>query len=168
MLGLQPQDLVLAIYIVTNDDAWTFQSVSQVLGISPSQVHAAWKRLVAAKLADSEFKRVIKKNLLEFLCHGAKYCFPAQLEGQGVGMPTSHSHSRIRQLLVGGDGEIYIWPDAQGKSKGIVLLPVHKSALQLAKSNKNAYAILAAVDLLRTGKPREQEAAVSVIRDFFK
>ena len=57
MAHLQAQDLVLAIHVLTENKAWTFQSASEALGISPSQVHAAWKRLLNVKLADPDFKK---------------------------------------------------------------------------------------------------------------
>ncbi len=168
MAQLQPQDLVLAIHLLTEDSPWTFQSASESLGISASQVHAAWKRLLKSKLADPEFKKVIKRNLLEFLCYGAKYCFPATIKGVGKGVPTGHTHPKLRKLLLTGDSDQYVWPSTKGKVKGIEVDPLHKSAVNLSQCNAKAYEILAAFDSLRSGKSREQEIAISLLKDWIK
>ena len=100
MAALQTQDIVLAIYLLAEDAPWTFQSLSEVMGMSPSQVHLAWGRLTNSKLADGEFRRPIKSNMIEFLVHGVKYCFPPREHGTSVGMITGHAHPIMKNHLI--------------------------------------------------------------------
>ena len=168
MSQLQAQDLVLAIHLLIEDRPWTFQSASDSLGISASQTHAAWKRLVHAKLADAEFKKVIRRNLLEFICCGAKYCFPPTMKGIGSGMPTAHTHPKLKKLLLSGEADRYVWPTSVGKAKGTTIEPLHKAAIHLAQNSEKAYEVLAAFDALRSGKTRDQEVAISILKELLK
>ena len=168
MSQLQSQDLVLAIYLLMEDRPWTFQSASESLGISASQTHAAWKRLVHAKLADAEFKKVIRRNLLEFICCGAKYCFPPTIKGGGYGIPTAHTHPKLRKLLLSAESDRYVWPTSVGKVKGTTIEPLHRSAIHLSQNSAKAYEVLAAFDALRSGKTRDQEVAISILKELFK
>ena len=165
MSSLQSQDIVLAIYLSTNDEPWTFQSVGKTLGISQSQVHLAWRRLVDSKLADSKFRRPIKRNLLEFLCHGAKYSFPVKRNENASGMVTGYTHPILNKLIKGTTDVKYVWNNTQARSKGVCIDPIHKSAPSLAKENERAYEILATLDAIRLGNAREQEVAMKLMKE---
>jgi len=63
------------------------------LSISSSEVHAALKRLVLARLvsSDAEGNRPLIEAVQEFLVHGVKYAFPAKRGEVTRGVPTSYA-----------------------------------------------------------------------------
>lgn len=169
MAALQSQDIILAIYLLAEDSPWTFQSLSDIMGISTSQVHLAWGRLTNSKLADSKFRRPIKRNLLEFLEHGVKYSFPPRERGIGAGMATGHVHPAMKSHLVSpGEVDRFVWTNSTGRTKGVCVDPIHKSAVNVSQANSNAYAILAVLDSIRLGKAREQAAATAALKELVK
>ncbi len=88
------------------------------LGMSASEVHAAVKRALVAKLATAQEPRRIwvqSQNLLEFLVHGAKYAFPAARGPVTRGYPTSYAAPALRQRLVGNEGLPPVWPDPEAQ-----------------------------------------------------
>ena len=68
---LKPQDvLVLLKLAIRNDDVWSYPRIAAELGMSASEVHAAVKRAVLAKLAVAHQPKgfaIHPQNLLEFL-----------------------------------------------------------------------------------------------------
>jgi hypothetical protein len=168
MANLQSQDIVLAVYLIADNEPWTFAQVSEVMGISSSQVHLAWGRLVNSDLADREYKRPLRKNLLEFLCHGVKYSFPATQRGIGKGMVTGLSHPIVKRKLRASTDIQYVWESPKGKEKGVIVDPIHKSAVNVAQASTLAYQIFATLDSIRLGKARERQIATDIMKDLLK
>jgi len=95
---LKPQDVVVLLKLVAlGDRGWTFQSLAVELSISQSEVHAAVRRSVAARLmteATSASGRPVRAALLEFLVHGVKYAFPPERGELTRGVPTGYAAPR--------------------------------------------------------------------------
>ena len=71
-MHLKSQDILLLLKLVSiKNNEWSFNKIALELGMSPSEVHAASKRAVKAKLAIKQEGQVrpIIRNLLEFLIH---------------------------------------------------------------------------------------------------
>jgi hypothetical protein len=168
MASLQPQDIVVAVYLAAEDEAWTFQHLSKVMGISPSQVHLAWGRLQNSELVDPEFKRPFRKNLLEFLCHGVKYCFPVVQRGIGSGIVTGLSHPRLKKAIKASTDIKYVWEVPNVKATGVIVEPIHKSVVNVARASAKSYEIFAVLDSIRLGKARERETATDIMREIMR
>ena len=93
-MSLKPQDVVVAMKLCSYPGPRPAISVVAAdLGLSPSEVHAAIKRLQQSRLLHGpEMQdRPNVSNLEEFLLHGLKYAFPAEHGEVTRGVPTSYA-----------------------------------------------------------------------------
>ncbi len=146
-----------------SSEHWTYESLGKAVSLSASQVHISISRLISCHLLDSELKRPIKRNLVEFLTHGIRYVFPLIPGGVGVGMPTAHSSPLLASRIKHHQDFEYVWPSKAGKQKGVAVTPLHKGVPEAAKQDNEFYDLLAVVDALRMDRPRELEIAVKLI-----
>lgn len=131
------------------------------LGLSPSEVHAAIKRLHQARLLHGPEMRD-KPNyaaLEEFLLHGLKYVFPAEHGPVTRGVPTSYAAHPLKDEIVLGDELPPVWPWRDGQTRGIALEPLYKTAPRAALRDSVLYELLALVDAVRDGRARERNIA---------
>jgi hypothetical protein len=171
---LRPQDVIVILKLVANSDQanWTYAELSKKLFRSTSHVFRSVARAEAARLLSvpsfaigriegvSPFARPNLGNLTEFLVHGLKYCFPAERGGITRGVPTAHAAPPLDQQMVQSSELPPVWPFAEGRVRGIKLLPLHKNALQAALRDPKLYELLALVDAIRDGRAREVEIGV--------
>ncbi len=166
---LKPQDvLVLLKLALQGDVAWSYPQVAAALGMSASEVHAAVKRAVAAKLAIAQEPRRIgvhSQNLLEFLVHGAKYAFPAARGPVTRGYPTSYAAPALRQRLVGNEGLPPVWPDPEGPIRGESFSPLYASqaVVRAILADPQMYEVTALVDAIRGGTARGRKVATDLL-----
>ncbi len=77
-MNLKPQDILFLLKLVSvGKESWSFNKIAVELGMSPSEIHAASKRAIAARLAIKENNNIWPniRNLEEFLLHGLQYTF---------------------------------------------------------------------------------------------
>lgn len=162
IMHLKSQDVLLLLKLVSikNKD-WSFNKIAIELGMSPSEVHAASKRAVNAKLAIKQEGQVrpIIRNLLEFLIHGIQYVFVPERSGLIRGMPTAHAAEPMISHFTPNNEPPPVWPDPEGKVRGESFSPLYQSAPYAAKHDFDLYQLLALVDAVRGGKARERETA---------
>ncbi len=80
MGGLKPQDVVLALELVLRGSKpWTQPGLAKALYISASEINHGLRRLASSHLYNVDERRVVRASLREFLIHGLRYAFPAQL-----------------------------------------------------------------------------------------
>jgi hypothetical protein len=100
---MQSQDIVILLKLVSleaqtrqgcldgsaNSDPFALRSLESTLGISKTEISASLRRSVAATLAikSNDRPKVNRRNLTEFLKHGLKYAFPANLVHRSVASP---------------------------------------------------------------------------------
>jgi hypothetical protein len=161
---LKSQDIfILLKLVVMKSKPWSYPILSVELGISPSQIHAAVKRMLAAKLAIRQNDKIVPhfSNLEEFLIHGLKYVFWAEQGEMTRGMPTAYAAPPLSESLVSSAMEPPpVWPDPDGEVRGIAFRPLHKSAPQAARADKELYQLLTLVDAIRSGRARERKMAI--------
>jgi hypothetical protein len=166
---LKPQDLLVLLKLATRREVgWTYPSLAAALGLSASEVHAAVKRALLARLAVERKPGEIdvqSQNLLEFLVHGAKYAFPAARGPVTRGHPTGRAAPVLRERIVGGDDLPPVWPDPSGPTRGESLSPLYGSAaaLKAVVADPELYAAVALVDAIRGGSARERKVASDLL-----
>ena len=174
MQTLRPQDVIVILKLVANSNQtnWTYSALSKELSMSASQVFRSVARAEAARLLSipslpvgrvegvSLFARPNLDNLTEFLVHGVKYCFPVERGGITRGVPTAHAAPPLNRHIVQSSELPPVWPFAEGRVRGIKLLPLHKNAPQAALRDPKLYELLALVDAIRDGRAREVEIGV--------
>ena len=159
---LKPQDILLLLKLVARGNKpWSFNKLAVELGMSPSEVHAAAKRALAAGLAlkDGGIIRPNIRNLEEFLCHGVQYVFVPDRGGLDRGMPTAHASAPMDTRFVADNDPPPVWPDPHGQVRGESFSPLYKSAPVAAKNDPELYQLLALVDAIRGGRARERDIA---------
>lgn len=169
-MNLKPQDVLFLLKLVVKDEEpWTFNELAIELGMSPSEVHGAASRTVAARLAIKDEKRVRPniRNLLEYLIHGIQYSFIPDRGGMNRGVPTAYAAAPLIDRFVSDSEPPPVWPDPNGKIRGESFSPLYKSVPVAAKKDSKLYELLALVDAIRGGKAREREMAKKEIKKRF-
>lgn len=135
--------------------------IASDLKMSPSEVHAAIKRLRQARLLHGPDlgDKPNRSALEEFLLHGVKYAFPAEHGPVTRGVPTSFAAPPLNKEIAPGDELLPVWPWREGETRGIGLEPLYKTAPAAALRDPVLYHLLALVDAIRDGRARERKAA---------
>ncbi len=157
---MKPQDiLVLLKLLITRGRNVPYSKFAKDIFISTSELHASIKRLVKSGLLSPDSHEVIVFAMKEFLFHGIKYVFPADIGAITRGVPTSVGVPPLKDELISIDSEIPVWPDSNGTHRGVSFEPLYKSVPAAAKNDENLYRLLALVDSLRSGRARERKLA---------
>ncbi|MBT3048398.1 MAG: hypothetical protein KME53_15700 [Candidatus Thiodiazotropha sp. (ex Clathrolucina costata)] len=160
---LKPQDILVLLKLVAQGDrAWSYNRLAVVLGMSPSEVHGAIKRAIAANLAVVLHQHIQPnlRNLEEFLIHGIRYAFPPDRGEVTRGMPTAHAAPPLSEKIVPDQEPPPVWPDPEGTVRGMLFSPLYRSAAEASRNDPALYELLALVDGIRGGKARERNIAV--------
>jgi len=131
------------------------------LGLSPSEVHGAMKRLQIARLLHGP-EMGNKPNisaLEEFLLHGFKYVFPAELGQPTRGLPTSYAAPPLNAEIQAADELPPVWPWHEGHVRGVSFQPLYKTVPVACSKDPLLYEYLALLDALRSGRARERNIA---------
>ncbi len=164
---LKPQDVLFLLKLVAiGHDDWSYNRLAVELGMSPSEVHAAARRALAAQLAVrlGERPQPQRRNLLEFLLHGIRYVFVPERGEPTRGMPTLHAAPPVSEWLVSADELPPVWPAPEGELRGIAFSPLYKSAPHAARRDERLYELLVLVDAIRGGQARERKLAGEALK----
>ena len=165
-MNLKPQDILFLLKLIAfGKNPWSFNKLALELGMSPSEVHAAAKRALAARLAVKEGDSIYPniRNLGEFLEHGIQYVFVPERGELNRGMPTAYAAAPLDDIF--GSYEFPpVWPDPEGEVRGESFSPLYKSVPKAARNDPILYMLLALVDAIRGGRAREREIAKKELR----
>ncbi len=169
-MTLKPQDILVALkLVVIGSTPWSYSWLATELGMSAAEVHAAVKRLLAARLVVKQEKILLpnRKNLEEFLVFGLRHVFVAEWGEVTSGIPTLHGAPPLRDKIATSSSAIPVWPDPDGETEGISFSPLYKSAPQAAKTDPALYELLVLVDGLRAGGSHEKALAAAELHHRF-
>lgn len=137
-------------------------------GISKSQISLSLKRCIEVGLAIKDRKlgvpRANAKALYEFIVYGLRYVFPAKPGRITRGIATAFAAPVLHEKLMSAGEFQPVWPDARGNTKGMEVEPLFKSATYAVKKDPEMYALLALVDAIRIGLPRERNLAAEMLK----
>jgi len=130
--------------------------------MSPSEVHAAVKRSLAAGLAIRANDGIEPNisSLREFLIHGLKYVFIPDRGGLTRGVPTRYAAPPLDKVLSQSGEPPPVWPDPDGKVRGESFSPLYKSVPKAVRLDYHLYELTVLVDAIRGGRAREIELAL--------
>lgn len=153
------QDVVVALKLLQCPQWPGFGRLSEALGMSLSQVHRSVTRLSESRLFIESEKTVVRANLARFVIHGLPFAFPARLGEVTRGVPTAWGcpelkETRLSALLA--EELVPVWPEVEGTVKGRAIEPLHGGVPKAAQTDKELYALLALIDVLRVGRARER------------
>ena len=161
---LKGEDIVVLLKLVDVAPGWTVRTLADETTIPRTVAHRAIKRLGAAGLFSEQLRRVNISQSEEFLIHGLRYVFPGRLEGPTVGVPTAWAAEPLASQIVSPRNELPpIWPDALGEFRGLALAPLHGSAVEASRRDRQLGERLALVDALRIGGPRVKTTAAELL-----
>ena len=170
--ALKPQDVFVACQIaLLGEEPFTHANLAERLHLSTSTVFDALGRLRQAKLTVSaayQPAKVVGSRLFEFLVHAVPTIyFPKKIEVVR-GIPTSVFSPLFRDRFTNDLNVVLVWPYSKGKEQGEGLLPIYPTVPIACSQNQELYQLMATIDVLRVGKVREREAAVSYLEDLFE
>jgi DNA-binding Lrp family transcriptional regulator len=161
-MQLQPTDIAIACFLGRMPGA-TYASIAGGLGVSVSTAHKGADRLIHSGLVQEFGRRVNRRALLEFIEHGVRFAFPAEIgEKRRRGVPTAHAGPDLAGQIVA--DEAFVWPDASSDVVGKTIEPLYDKAPTLRDRCPDVYAMLANVDAVRIGRSRERLLAMQALR----
>lgn len=151
---------------------FSVRNLAEYTGISKSQISLSLNRMTAVGLVKSDRKlhvpKVNTQALLEFIFFGLRYVFPAP-KGEIVrGIATSIAAPVLKGKLMSSGDIPPVWPDPKGNTKGIRIEPLHPNIIQAVRLDSRLYAMLALVDAIRIGNPRERNLAHEMLELIFR
>jgi len=161
-MNLKPQDVLFLLKLVAlGKRSWSFNKLAVELAMSPSEVHAAAKRALAARLAVKNDDNIYPNisNLADFLIHGIQYVFVPERGALNRGMLTGYAAEPMKSYFVADNEPPPVWSDPEGSTRGETFSPLYKSAPAAAKIDAKLYELLVLVDAIRGGRAREKEIA---------
>lgn len=164
---LKPQDVLVVLKLVAmGQKPWSYAWLAVQLGVSPSQLHSAVKRALAAQLAVRKGDDIVPniRNLEEFLVHGLKYVFVPERGELTRGIPTGHAAPPLNKHFASSTEPPPVWPEAQGEVRGMAFSPLYSLVPRAARSDPQLYELLVLVDAIRGGRARERELAIKELR----
>ena len=136
---LRPQDLAVALQLAYQPEE-RYERLAYVLGLSLSATHRAVQRLRQAGLLLPDGRKVNRRALLEFLCHGARYAFPAVRGPEVRGVPTAWSVPELMpQLSSSSSSASVVWPDPHGKVRRESITPRYDGAAVTVQGDERLY-----------------------------
>jgi hypothetical protein len=148
---------------------YSVRSLADSTGISKSQVNLALQRCFNVGLAkrdrNLDVPRTNTKALTEFIVYGLRYVFPAKLGSVTRGIATSLGAPILKDKLMSTGEFIPVWTDARGNTKGQAVEPLFKSVTHAVRRDPELYALLALVDAIRIGQPRERNVAINMLQE---
>lgn len=165
LIGLKPQDILVMMKLLS-EPGLSQMDLARKLQLSQAEVSHGLKRLKGSHLLNTE-GRVIKEAAIELLVHAVKYFYPAQLGAPSLGIPTAHANPDFKYVK-NNVGESYVWPFAEGKAKGISLIPIYPSLPYACSEDKILYRMASLVEMIRAGRARERKIAENELHKLIK
>lgn len=156
-------DIVVLLKLLLDRRKSPYAQLSQELGISASEIHAAVQRGIEAGLIDPVSRVPLRKPLEEYLLYGVRYAFPAKPGPIVRGIPTAYAARPLSDKISSNDLPP-VWPDPEGTIRGVAVEPLYRSVTKSAKTDLPLYELLTLVDALRIGRARERNLAEEEIK----
>lgn len=151
---LRPVDVIVGLRL--SDDvrgsvsSWTYPQLASELGMSPSVVHGALRRLREGRIWLAGDRVIDRPRLTLFLVHGLPVMAPAALGEETRGVLAAWAAEPLSSEFNVEDVPP-VWPDPRGKARGRALQPLHRGAIEAARHSPALARRLALVDTLRLG-----------------
>ena len=154
------------------DKQFSVRALAFATGISKTQISLSLQRMeqVGLQKLDRKLKlpKTNSKALLEFLAYGIRYVFPAKKRELARGIATSIAAPVLKNKLMSAGELVPVWPNAEGKTKGLSIEPLHPNVDKAIRADPRMYAFLALTDAIRLGNPRERNLAIDMLAKLFK
>lgn len=157
---------------MTASDPYSVRALEESTGISKSEVSGGLRRCQEVGLLKSGRQtgqpQVNTRGLFEFLAYGVRYVFPARPGALVRGLPTAYAAPVLADRLMSAGEHPYVWEDAEGNQLGQAIAPLFRSVPMAARRDPELYALLALVDAIRLGQPREAGVARTLLEQHLR
>ena len=157
------------LHVEMRASAYTARALELQTGISKTQINLSLKHCIEIGLARTDRKlgvpRANTKALYEFIVYGLKYVLPARAGELTRGITTGFAAPVLHKTLTSAGEHVPVWPYARGNTMGMKVEPLFKTAADAARKDPEMYALLALVDAIRLGQPRERNLAAELLQD---
>lgn len=148
---------------------YTARALEQQTGISKTQINLSLKHCMEIGLARFDRRtgapRANTHALFEFIVYGLKYVFPARPKELTRGIATGFAAPVLDKSLISAGEHVPVWSYAHGNTMGMRVEPLFKSSVDAARRDPQMYSLLALVDAIRLGQPRERNLAAQLLRE---
>ncbi|AYH41922.1 hypothetical protein [Azoarcus sp. DN11] len=155
-----------------DSDRYSVRSLSVLTGISKSEISNALNRCYQSGLAkisrDDAVPTVNTRALRDFIIYGIRYVFPAKMQEMTRGIATGLMAPVFGGELRSAGQQIPVWPDPRGNTSGLAVEPLFKTVTMAVRKDRNLYILLALVDSIRLGLPRERNLAIKKLEDVLR
>ena len=152
--------------------SYSVREIANETGISKTQVSLSLQRILDIGLARRNRKtgslHVNTQAFLNFILHAVRYVFPVKPGEITRGIATAFAAPVLENILYSAGDLPMVWPDARGKSKGQAITPLFKSATYAIRHDKDLYAMLALIDAIRIGLPRESKLSGKILYKYME
>ena len=185
---LKSQDIVILLKMLAirglleenSDKLFSQSQLATHLCMSASEVNAGIKRLIQAGLLGLVYKeellqrfprnrifQPVAKACEECLISAVKYFFPGELGEYNRGIVTSYAAPVFEKQITLGNDPVPIWPYAEGNTLGLALEPLYPSVPKsiMQYPDPAFYDLLTLIDAIRSGRARERNMAVTLLRE---
>ncbi|GGF27910.1 hypothetical protein [Hymenobacter cavernae] len=166
--GLRPQDIVLLLKLAAHGTRhhWQGKELANSLDLSTSEISDSLARCRYSRLltVDPQRLAVHRQALRELLVHGLPYIFAVHPGSLARGLVTGASAPPLSDTF--GSEPAYVWPDATGETWGISIEPLYAGVPAAARRDERLHELLALVDALRLGRPRERAIASKLLNEY--
>jgi len=148
---------------------YSVRALAESTGISKSQVNLALQRCFEVGLAKQGRHagpaRVNVNELRNLIVYGVRYMFPIKLGSMTRGIRTTLAAPVFKGALMSAGDLAPVWPDPEGKIKGLSVEPLFKSVPYAIKKERDDdfYGLLALIDSIRLGQARERNLAIKML-----
>ncbi len=153
-------------------NSYSVRALSASTGVGKSEVSNSLSRSAKAGLMKSDRKSKLPKAnaraLLEFIPNGLKYVFPVKPGELVRGIPTAFAAPALAGKLMSAGDYMSVWPDASANTMGMKIDPLFRSVPDAVKQDESLYELLALVDAIRLGNPRESQLAIQLFKERLK
>jgi len=157
---------------VEQGDLYSVRSLSLLTGISKSEIANALARCYQCGLAkqsrNTAKPSVNTRGLGEFLVYGIRYVFPVKMQSFARGIATGMTAPVFGGVLKSLGDQTPVWPDPKGNTSGLAVEPLFKSVPMAVRKDPQLYILLALVDSIRLGLPRERTLAIEMLEKILK
>lgn len=142
----------------------SYAALADELKLTASEIHAGVERAMAAQLLrkDAAGKpAVLLEPLRLFVQHGVRYCFPVTRGEMTRGTPTGYAAPPLVSQIMQSNDAPPVWPYKTGSVRGMAFYPLYPTVPEAAARNQSLYELLALLDAVRGGSPRERALALT-------
>jgi hypothetical protein len=165
LVGIKAQDVLVMMKLLVQP-GMSQKELADQLFISQAEISHGLKRLKVSQLIASDGHAMIEPSI-EFLVYAVKYVFPPEFGAPSAGMPTSFAHPDFKFVRYSPD-EVNVWPYANGKKRGISLMPIYPTLPAACSLDENLYKLASLVEMVRSGRARERQIGSNELKKFLE